>query len=109
MRDVGRFADDSAITRKQPSALQNPLLRRLHGPLKEQYKTTDVPRSNSRAGMKFLPLDFKLVLIKYSVELSRAAAREFDAECHRSILCRKGSAITLSGAATASFVGVSIT
>jgi hypothetical protein len=56
-----------------------------------------------------LVIRLKLVLIKYSVELSRTAGREFDAEYHRSILYWKGSAITLSGVAAASFVGVSIT
>ena len=68
----------------------------------------DVPRSNSQAGMN-LAIRLKLVPIKYSVELSRAASRVFDAEYHRSILCWKGSAITLSGVVAASFVGVSIT
>ena len=68
----------------------------------------DVPRSNSQAGMN-LAIRLKLVPIKYSVELSRAAGTEFDAEYYQPILCWKGSAITLSGVAAASFVGVSIT
>jgi hypothetical protein len=55
--------------------------------------------------MKFLLFDSNFVLTKYSVELSRAAGTEFDAEYHQSTYCT----IRFSGVATVSFVGVSIT